>query len=838
MNSIWSWFLGEHATREGTPQLQWANMPESWGVFVLIAAVLAIAALVFWLYTREIDTCPRPVKLCLGCLRFAVLLILVLMFLKPSIVFKQIHTIKPNIALLRDASLSFARNDEYGNRTTAEAIAAATGLSPDQVTGGQFSRAELLHRALTKPDSDLLQQLRRKGSLRVVDFSEVVSVSGLLPAVGNRETTAPAAAAKGNDEQVGAEGELPLLVANGRGTDLWQALREMLADTGRLSAVILASDGQHNGSEDPLELARKAEGLGVPIITIGVGNPARPKNLSVTDLYVRDKARPEEPFEVEALLYAEDIDVDQVQVDLLQHPLHPETGETQGDVPVESVQVELPSQGGRVRVDFQHTVNVPGKYAYTVKIAEVPNEAETQDNQRTSSPIEVVDEKVKVLLIAGAPTWEYRMLQRLLQRDQAISLSCWLQTMDPDRPQEGNEPIDELPSTIEQLGQYNVIMMIDPNPDEFDAAWIDVLKQFCRRKAGGFLYMAGPKYTTMFVTLNRLQGIRDILPVRFGNEEDIDTSQTLAATTNSRPGKMLTVGHNLDHPVMSFHNDQQENQQRWAQMPSIYWSFPTLTAKPTARVLMERGDQINVEGNQPLLVAGRYGAGNVLYMGFNGTWRWRRIGLRAQYFDRFWIQVVRYLVETRSLQGSRRGIVDPDRTDYELGDQVLLTARILNEQFEALNVPSVPALVRADDGRVQNIELKLLPGQEGQYESSFVAQKTGNFQVLVNLPGTDEESGIEPVSFRVKPPSVESRAYWLNEKLLREIAQTSGGQYLTLDQLDQLYDLMPQLDSTTEYSSPPEPLWDISSRLRYLAFLLPLLLLTVEWAVRKRFKLL
>ena len=46
------------------------------------------------------------------------------------------------------------------------------------------------------------------------------------------------------------------------------------------------------------------------------------------------------------------------------------------------------------------------------------------------------------------------------------------------------------------------------------------------------------------------------------------------------------------------------------------------------------------------------------------------------------------------------------------------------------------------------------------------------------------------------------------------------------------------MESSTEYSSPPKPIWDMNPRIRYLTFLLPFLLLTIEWAVRKRYKLL
>lgn len=835
MSSIWKWLLGDEALQQGRPQLQWANLPESWVVFVLIAVVALIGLFVFWLYNREIDTCPRPVRIMLACFRFTVLLLLVLLFLKPSVVFRQVNVIKSNLVLARDSSLSFARQDAFADPDRVRRLAEASGIGASRIEAGGVSRAELLHGALTRNDGALIEALRDKGAIRVIDFSEVSSTSGLLPAIQDRQIAGSGA---GEDEPETAPPEIPLLLATGRGTDIWQALREILAEPGRLSAVILASDGQHNGSEDPLELARKAGDLGIPVFTIGVGDPARPKNLSVSELYVREKAPIQEPFEIEALLYAEDIEAGPVAVQLLEHTVDPDSGELAEGIAIDSVEVDVPEGGGRIRADFQHTVAVPGTYAYSVRVADVEGESNAADNARTSRPVKVVDQQVKVLLIAGAPTWEFRMLQRLYQRDQNIILSCWLQTADADRPQEGNEPISQLPTSIEELGQYNVVMMIDPDPSEFDEGWMDMLKQFSKRKAGGVFYMAGPKFTSMFVTLNRLNAIREILPVRFGDAEAIDTSQVLATTTNSRPGEMLVVDHNLGHPVMSFVNEYEENKRLWGLMPDIYWSFPTLTPKPTSLVLMERGDQINVEGNQPLLVAGRYGAGNVLYMGFNGTWRWRRVGLRAQYFDRFWIQVVNFLVETRSLQGKRRGLIDTDRRDYELGDDVLLTARVLDERFEEMTTPEIPALIRDEDGRIQNIQLKLLPGQSGEYEARVMAHRTGAFQVVVNLPGATAESDVEPVTYRVKPPGAESRAYWLNEKLLREIAEASGGTYLPLDQLDQLAELVPRVDTTTEYSSPPRPLWDMNPRIRFLTFLLPFLLLTVEWAVRKKYRLL
>ncbi len=862
-NRLLEWIIGNDPTKSGDPKLQWANLPESWGVFLLLAAIAAVSCGVFWLYRREINTCPMPLKMLLGGLRLTVLLLLIAMFLKPSVFYQQVTEIKPTLAMLRDSSLSLDRGDRYRDVDQVNRLAAVSGFPAAAIGSGEIKRSALLNQVfLNKPD--LLNQMRSKGSIRVIDFSDGNKPAALIPANLTKRTdeqpsksSPPTAVPEPTDRPVrdgsqSADGSvpsdalthtLPPLVADGLGTDIWLALKETLDDPARLSGILLITDGQHNGSEDPLELAKKAATLDKPIFVIGTGDPNPPKNLAVNEVYVRDRAYPDEPFEIEAVLQSSQVGESgmppEIDVQLIQQRVDARNGELGQALVVNTKSVPVPEFGGRIRVDFDHVLNQPGKYVYSVAVDPLDDETENEDNRKSAPEMEVVDEKVKVLLISGLPSWDYQQLQRLLQRDQSISLSCWLQSMDDTRPQEGNDPISRLPRSMEELGKYNIVMLLDPNPEEFDQAWITLLQDFCKNKAGGVLFMAGPQFTSEFVTMNRLRGIRDLLPIRFGDNEFIDSIEALAAAKDSKPGQMLLVNHNIDHPVMSFKSDAAETQKIWSQMPGIYWSFPTLAAKPTAQVLLERGDQVNAEGNQPLMVAGRFGAGTVLYMGFQGTWRWRPVGLQAQFFDRFWIQVVRYLVETRSLQGSRRGFIDMEKTEFELGGRITMIGRVLDQQFQPSKEPEIKAVIRSGDGRSQDVILKLLPQQEGRYEGSFVAQRTGNYVATIELGADDaEEKLIDPVSFRIVPPSAESGAYWLNEKMLMEIATLSGGQYYRLEQIETMPTALPDLITRAEFNSPPEPLWDVSPLLRWLAFSLPVVLLSLEWMIRKWYKLL
>jgi hypothetical protein len=379
---------------------------------------------------------------------------------------------------------------------------------------------------------------------------------------------------------------------------------------------------------------------------------------------------------------------------------------------------------------------------------------------------------------------------------------------------------------------------MDPDPKDFSREWISTLQKYCKTNFGGVMFVAGPQFSGEFVTMNRLKDIRNLLPVRFGDSQSIEETEVLAMARDFSASQMLPVKYNMDHPVMSFRSSPAESEEIWNLMPDIYWNFPAIAPKPTARVLLERGEQLGNDDNQPLLVASRYGSGSVLYMGFQETYRWRRLGVQAQYFDRFWIQAVRFLIESRSMQGARRGFLDVEKKQFELGQRVRFVGRVLDVDFEPSRAASHQVEILSEDGLAKEVTLKRVPNSQGSYEGSFDAVRLGAYEATLKVTGEADAKLIQPISFRVLPPSAEAGADWLNEKLLRQIAQESGGQYLPLSQLKTLPTMIPDAIERVEFNSPPQPLWDCSQLLRWTFYLLPVLLLSLEWTIRKWFKLL
>ena len=827
------WLAGYDHLRDGPGgkvTLELTNQPTSLGVFILIAAVLALLYSVYALYRREMTTCPGWVKLVLATLRSGAMLLLVCIFLGPALIYYQYRTEHPSLVLARDASLSMNTPDSYQDEAAAKRAAKALGKSSDDIKKQKPTRVQIVNDLLTRDNLKFLVALSARGKIQALNFSDHVDKVDVRTVL--KEKTPKGKDGK-KEEAEPAVKPLPLLVADGRGSDLWSAIREALASDSP-SAIIMFTDGQHTGKDDPRAAAREAKDRGIPLFIIGVGDPSKPRNLKATDLYVRQQVWQDEPFEIDAMIVAQGLEPREVRVELIEQKINESDGTAGGGTVVASQQLAIPEGGGRLRVQFSHSVRESGRFKYTVKVETVEGELDEADNETPAAEAKVLSrERVRVLLVAGAPTWEFRLVQKLLSRDKTITVSCWLQTLDEERAQEGTRQITRLPITKEELFYYDVVMLFDPNPQEFDKEWVELLKGFVGEHSGGLLFMAGPKHSGRLLTSPRTSEMQKLMPVSFGDVGALEVAALLS--TNQRAWPLKVVSANADHPVMRFYPDRQETLQRWETLPGIFWSFPSQEPKPTATVLLEHSDPTlrSVEGSRPLLVAGRYGSGHTLYLGFNGTWRWRRAGRQAEFFDKFWIQAVRYLVEGRSLEGRRRGYVQADRDRYEIGEKITITSRLQDASYNALVVPKVEATMQVGSDTPETVLLMPVSNQPGTYEASLTAKKTGRHSVRVRTSAAEAEGATIETSFDIVLPSVETNQVWLDKPLLKELAESSGGQYFDVDELDRLAQVVPDKTRQIEVREKPDPLWDNSRMMIALVGLLG-----VEWLVRKRNKLL
>ena len=94
MNELWLKLLGvppERIPEGATTAFDFANMPDSWRLFLMIGLIALGVWGIFYLYRRESKTCPLGVRLLLGGIRTLVLALLVLIGLEPILTPTQRH---------------------------------------------------------------------------------------------------------------------------------------------------------------------------------------------------------------------------------------------------------------------------------------------------------------------------------------------------------------------------------------------------------------------------------------------------------------------------------------------------------------------------------------------------------------------------------------------------------------------------------------------------------------------------------------------------------------------------------------------------------------------------
>lgn len=795
------------------------------GNALLFGAILTAIVLyaVAWMYRREARGMVSPrLRWTLVACRVVTLCLLGLIGLEPVLVNYLHRRLDAFTLVLCDASASMALSDSYRQPEDAQRVEAVLGRPP--VAG--IERAALEDALLAGGDRRLIAALSKRNQVKVLQFSDQIDDRATLASSSAREASSP-----------------PRIQPVGPATDVSAAVRAAIDQLGGLpvAAVVLLSDGGFNRGESPDAIARMLKQRGIPLYAVGVGDPAEPINVAVTDIIAPRTAFKNDPFSVSVRLTARNAGDQPIQVDLLER----RANSSEPARIIGSRSISATTAGPLEPITFERKVSEPGEISYIARAVALSHEAVVSDNEREILPaVQILDDQMRVLLIAGSPSYDYRFLARMLERDKSVNVSTWLQSADNGAVRDGTTIITELPTRQEDLFQYDAILFIDPDPEEFDPVWASLVAAFTIDHAGGVLYAAGNKYSGRFFRSPKTQSIVEMLPVLPEPDAEIILNELGQYQTRAWP--LIIPDQAISDPILRQSDNLAENRLIWSSLEGVYWHYPVRREKPLANVLMRHSNprMANAAGPHVLMATQLVGAGRSAFVGFNSTWRWRRDD--ETYFNRFWIQMLRFLVEGRLLGGRSRGLIMTPKDQYELGESVVLTIRALDTAFNPLLVPELELEVirPAADGTsaVEDpdgpVVLTPIPDREGYYQGRFIPRRHGAYRFILHLPGrtasrpaADERPIRKEIS--VRPSDIEMQNTALNKKALTRLAEASGGKYFEIDQTDRLADRIPDASRSYVMRERPRPLWDN-------AYILIALIgvLTLEWALRKRAKLL
>jgi hypothetical protein len=779
---------------------EFARVPPAWGQVAGVAVLVALCYVVVALYQRERRTGAGPVlRIGLAGLRCIVLLALAVIWLAPVNATYVVRSIPGQVAVLLDASASMSVRDDLG-------------AAPADDSNESASRFERVRARLLADDSQWLRRLAVRNELSVYAFGD--DVQRLLHAADAQSLAA---------QLDPLRAVLPVRPQ----TDIAQAVTAALEELAGspIAGLVLISDGAANRSAAAAEIAAYARRFRAPVYTVGVGHLREPPNVRVTSIAAPAAVPVQDPFEVRIELAAAGIARTEVQVELTAEPLD---GGDERRIAIRSVPLgESETATLLINVDPPP----PGEYMLHARAAPLPGEVITGDNARETNVL-VVAQRLRVLLVAGGPTFEYRFATALLLRDQSIDLACWLQSADPAAVRDGNTVLEHLPREPEELYDYDVVLLLDPDPTDLDARWAATVRRWVEELGGGVLLQAGPHWTSRFLRDARLSDLVAILPVT--PDPDADMRLSAQGTFRHRAGAVQLAA--ATHPLVSLHGDPTTNREVWRALPGAWWHLPVLRAKPVATVLLELADAAyaNQYGPGVLMATQPVGAGHATFLGCDSTWRWR--GSAEAYYNSFWVRLVRYLAQARQQGGSKRGRIVLDRESFSVGDYVRIEAQLLDEAYRPAATAEVAGTLLSEEGTPQECALQASADRPGWYAGRVLLDRAGAVELRLPLPsGTaGADAAFLTRRLRVQRPDLEMRALRLREDFLSALADQTGGEYCRLDELDRLPDIIPK---ATERRPPQraavQPVWDSFWVVGVLAALL-----AIEWTLRRRSHLL
>jgi len=234
----------------------------------------------------------------------------------------------------------------------------------------------------------------------------------------------------------------------------------------------------------------------------------------------------------------------------------------------------------------------------------------------------------------------------------------------------------------------------------------------------------------------------------------------------------------------------------------------------------------------PVFASHHDGLGLVFYAGTDNTWRWRK-NADDRFYPILWGQITQKLGLSHLLGGSKRTQLTVDKQSYSTGDRVAIYARLYSADFNPLKDATVEggytvkptAEAGAQPGLRQEVTLRAVPEQPGMYRGDFIALAPGVHQFSVKGdPGT-------VIEFTVAEPAFELGESAMNEAVLKQMAEISGGGFFREETLAKLPDLIAAKTERVQSTVDAE-LWSSP-----VYFALLLLVASVEWYVRKKAQL-
>jgi len=426
-------------------------------------------------------------------------------------------------------------------------------------------------------------------------------------------------------------------------------------------------------------------------------------------------------------------------------------------------------------VEFIVTEDDPGQFEYAFEVQPLAGEVQTGNNAAVNY-LNVLDEKIRLLMIEGSPYWDTTFLRRSLAQNDKLDIDALTRfTSDRVRAVRSNpkRASDELkaPQKVDDFLPYKMVILGKEVHQVLGENGIKAMEEWVDQHGGIVIFARGKAWE---------------------NRPDSGL-EPIVWSEDSRPGQLEISATARDlAPFQLLH-------QRTASgdLPQIITYEPAGDAKTLSESYAKTGT------SNAGVIYRRFGRGQTLSLGVGNLWKWvfnKDTEFDNNLYDLFWDQLVLWMLSTGGISPGSDYTFQTNTANLAMGETITFTL-LLNGQDPPQDQPAVTVTHREEQAAV----LALAPADDGaSYAATFTPRANGRYRANITLPNGKKATA----RFAVFTEELERSETAVDTAYLQQLSEASGGHLLERSQLKELFSGMINEAAPMEKRTRIHPLWD------------------------------
>ncbi len=379
-----------------------------------------------------------------------------------------------------------------------------------------------------------------------------------------------------------------------------------------ISSIVIISDGVITEGTNPLFTAEK---LHIPVFTVGVGDTSRRNDVEIKNVLYNEYIYAETPTTIQTTISNTGFAGKEINISLFE-----------GNIPIGQKKITL-SEDGIQNIEFEYNPKSGGEKKLTVVASDLNGEF-TKANNKKVFYINVLGNKIDILVLGGSPSSDISFVKESLENDKNFRVSSLTQFAQGKFLEKAN------PQTL--VDSADIFFLIGfPSNETTGEFYNKVKNKILNESKPFFLSLASG------IDFKKLNELQRELPINISLKSNL-----------YREVQPLISGNETKNPLLQ--NNSANPIAAWENLPPVFQPDIQFTTKPESEIIA--GTKINnTPSNIPLIVWRKLGSKRSIAVLAKDIWKWKlqTATKNLDLFDRFINSSVKWLNTSEATETSK-----------------------------------------------------------------------------------------------------------------------------------------------------------------------------------------